>query len=187
MRNVNKLFIVLVALTSFSCALTEKRFNRVLTKGIEKGWVDTTTKVGNYVYISQVDTVSIQAKTDTVINTVFQDHTLYKDTCFNKQGKAIGRITDTSKLKRKLKQVVPSELILPEVIHCLKKPLFYNKDGVVVEVSQDSLGQFNVKVTPKPVTINRPDDRSWYKKYIFDVWVLWWVILILVFIIWIKK
>lgn len=186
MRNVNKLFIVLVALTSFSC-LTERRFNRVLTKGIEKGWVDTTVKAGNYVYTNKIDTPGIQYKTDSLIDTIFQDVTIYKDTCFNKQGKVIGRITDTSKLKHKLKKSVPNELILPEVIHCLKKPLFYNKDGILVEVSQDSLGQFNVKVTAKTISVSRPDDRSWYKKYIFDVWVLWLVIVVLLFVIWIKK
>lgn len=182
-----KYVITLISFVVLSSCLTERRFNKVLNKGIEKGWVDTATHTNNYVYLNKIDTVKIQAKTDTLIETVFKDHTLFKDTCFSKQGKVIGRITDTSNLKRKLKQVVPSELILPEVIHCLKKPLFYSKDGVVVEVSQNSLGQFNVKVTAKTISVSRPDDRSWYKKYIFDVWVLWWIIAILLFVILIKR
>lgn len=182
-----KYVITLISFVVLSSCLTERRFNKVLTKGIEKGWIDTAVKAGNYVYINKIDTFHIQSKTDSLIDTIFQDVTIYKDTCFNKKGKAIGRITDTSKLKHKLKKSVPNELILPELIHCLKKPLFYNKDGIIVEVSQDSLGQFNIKVKAKTISVSRPDDRIWYKKYIQDVWVLWWVILILIFIIWIKR
>jgi len=186
MTKLKNILIVVIAFSISSC-LTERRFNKVLTKGIEKGWIDTTVKAGNYVYINKIDTPGIQYKTDSLIDTIFQDVTIYKDTCFNKQGKVIGRITDTSKLKHKLKKSVPNELILPELIHCLKKPLFYNKDGILVEVSQDSLGQFNIKVKAKTISVSRPDDRSWYKKYIFDVWMLWWVIVILLFVIWIKR
>ena len=182
-----KYLITILSFIILSSCLTERRFNKVLNKGIERGWVDTATKAGNYVYINKIDTPGIQNKTNYLIDTIFQDNTIYKDTCFNKQGKMVGRITDTSKLKHKLKKSVPNELILPEVIHCLKKPLFYNKDGILVEVSQDSLGQFNIKVKAKTISVSRPDDRIWYKKYIQDVWVLWWVILILVFIIWVKR
>jgi hypothetical protein len=185
MLSINKLLIVAVALLSFSC-LTEKRFNRVLTKGLEKGWLDTTVKASNYVYINKVDTVEIEGKIRESILWAFKDTTLYKDTCYNKQGAVIGRVVNIPKLKKRIEKSV-SNVVLPEIVHCLKKPIFFTKDGIVVEVKQDSLGKFDVNVLHKPVTINRPDDRGFWKKYFTDVWFLYMIIGTLAGIIIIKR
>ena len=185
MRNVNKLLIVLVAAISFSC-LTEKRFNRVLNKGIEKGWVDTSLKAANYVYINKVDTVEIEGKVRESILWAFKDTTLYKDTCYNKQGAVIGRVVNIPKLKKVLEKSV-SKVILPEILHCLKKPIFFAENGIVVEVKQDSLGKFEVNVVTKPMIINRPEGKSFWEKYFLDVWFLYLIIGILSLIIVIKR
>lgn len=182
---MKNLFIILLSIFLSSC-LTERRFNKVLTKGIEKGWIDTTVKAGNYVYIPKVDSNKIENKIENSIKTVLKDTTIYKDTCYNKSGKVIGNLIDTTKLKKKLQKIL-KDTILPEIIHCLKKPIYFNQDNFIVEVSQDSLGVFNVKVQTKQISITRPDDRSFWKKYIVDVWFLYLIIGILLLIIIIKR
>lgn len=182
---MKNLFIILLSIFLSSC-LTERRFNKVLTKGIEKGWIDTTVKTGNYVYIPKIDTNKIENKIKNTIEKVLKDTTIYKDTCYNKNGKVIGSLIDTTKLKKKLQKVL-KDTILPEIIHCLKKPIYFNQDGFIIQVSQDSLGVFNVKVQTKQVSITRPDERSFWKKYIADVWFLYLIIGILILIIVIKR
>lgn len=181
-----KYVITLISFVILSSCLTERRFNKVLTKGIEKGWIDTTVKASNYVYINKIDTVEIEGKIKETISEVFKDTTIYKDTCYSKEGKVIGRIVDTTKLKKKLQKSI-NKVVLPEIILCLKKPIYFNQNGFIVQVSQDSLGVFNVKVQTKQVSITRPDDRSFWKKYIVDVWFLYLIIGILILVIALRR
>lgn len=182
---MKNLIILSITILLTSC-LTERRFNKVLTKGIERGWIDTTVKAGNYVYIPKVDTNKIENKIKKSIETVLKDTTIYKDTCYNKNGKVIGNLIDTTKLKKKLQKVL-KDTILPEIIHSLKKPIYFNQDNFIVEVSQDSLGVFNVKVQTKQITITRPDERNFWKKYIVDVWFLYLIIGILILVIALRR
>jgi len=185
MLNMKNLFLFLIVLSLTSC-LTEKRFNRVLTKGLERGWLDSSVKSSNYVYINKIDTVEIEGKIRESIIETFKDTTIYKDTCYSKKGRVIGRMVDTTKLKEKLEKSI-NKVVLPEIVHCLKKPIYFNQDGFIVEVSQDSLGVFNVKVQTKQITITRPDERSFWRKYFVDVWFLYLIIGTLSLIIIIKR
>lgn len=181
-----KYLIIILSFIILSSCLTERRFNKVLTKGIEKGWIDTSTKAGNYVYIPKVDTNKIENKIKNSIETVLKDTTIYKDTCYNKSGKVIGKLVDTTKLKKKLQKTL-KDTILPEIVHCLKKPIFIKDKGITVEIYQDSLGVFKIKTSVKDTTITRPQSRSWYQRYVFDVWFLYLIIGILILVIALRR
>jgi hypothetical protein len=179
----------LVSILSFvilSSCLTERRFNKVLTKGLERGWLDSSVKSSNYVYVNKIDTVEIEGKIKESISEVFKDTTIYKDTCYSKKGRVIGRMVNIPKLKDKLEKSI-NKVVLPEIVHCLKKPIYFNQDEFVVEVSQDSLGVFNVKVQTKQITINRPNEKGFWGRYFVDVWFLYLIIGILILIIILKR
>lgn len=162
---MKNLIIIFIAISLTSC-LTERRFNRILTKGIQKGWIDTSSKTIDSVFKASVNKEVIKSKIDTVINKVFSDTTIYKDTCYTKEGKFASKKIDINKLKVKLKSNL-SEKISERLI-CLSSPILFVKDGIVVLVSQNEKGEFIIKATVKNIVINRPEDRGWWQVYILD-------------------
>lgn len=184
---MKKLIIILIGIVLTSC-LTEKRFNKIVDKGLAKGWVDTTkTKIDTA--IIGIDTTGLHKKIQQGLTPLTQYITTLKDTCYNKQGKVIGTDVDIKELNKKVKQSESKldTIVNKEIFTCLKKPIFFLKNGVAVEVFQDSLGKFDIKVEVKKTTIIKPAGIPWYHKYILDVWFLWWAIAILLFIILIRK
>lgn len=182
-----RLIIIILSLFITSC-LTQKRFNKVLNKGIEKGWIDTTTKIIDTTIINFIDTNNLKEKIlKSIKNTLEKDTTIYIDTCYNKQGKVIGKLIDENKLTKKLSEKINEEVVLPLKVKCLSKPIFINKDGVIVEIYQDSLGQFKIKAKIKDITINRPSEKGWFERYIKDVWFYLAFIILLVLALILKK
>lgn len=184
MKNI---IIILLTIILTSC-LTERRFNKIIDKGLSKGWVDTTTTKIDTTFIG-IDTTGLSNKIKKGLNPIIEYVETLKDTCYNKQGKVIGSNVDTKILKKKIKESESKldTIITKEIFTCLKHPIFFSKDNIIIEVFQDSLGRFDIKVQNKKATITKQLAVSWYHKYIFDVWFLWWLILILLFIILIKK
>ncbi len=181
-----KLIHYILFLLLLTSCLTERRFNKILDKGLEKGWVKEDSVKIDTTFKNNIDTNKIKEKIKSVIDTVFKDTTIYKDTCYNKQGKIIGRKIDEKKLKEKLEKVIKDTLVIPSRMRCIENPLFFDKDGVVVEVSQDLVGNFNVKTKLKNITINKPEGKSWLEKQ-KDVWYLYLLIVLLTVIIIIKR
>jgi len=184
---MKNLIIILLTITLTSC-LTEKRFNKIVDKGLSKGWVDTTTTTIDTSIVG-IDTTGLSEKIKKGLSPIIEYVNTLKDTCYNKQGKVIGTKVDTKVLKKKIKQSESKldTIVTKEIFTCLKRPIFFSKNGVLVEVFQDSLGKFDIKVEVKKTTITKPVKIPWYKKYLLDVWFLWWAILLLLFIILIRK
>lgn len=182
MKNI---IIIFISCLLFNC-ITKRTFNKAFDKGISKGWIDTTTKKIDQTFDNKIDTPKIQIKEREVIKIVLNDTTIYKDTCYDKKGKVIGRLIDKSKLENKLEKQLTDSL-LPIFIRCLQKPIFLEKDGMFIEVSQDSSGRFKINAEYKDITINRPSNETWYHKYILDVWFYLVIIGILLLVIFIRK
>lgn len=184
---MKKLLIILIGIILTSC-LTEKRFNKIVDKGLAKGWVDTaTTKVNTNVV--GIDTTGLSEKIKFGLNPITQYVYSLKDTCYNKQGKVIGTNVDTKILKKKIKESESKldTIVTKEIFTCLKKPIFFIQKGVLVEVFQDSLGRFDIKVEVKKTTITKPAGIPWYHKYILDVWFLYLIIGILILVIALRR
>lgn len=184
MKNI---LIILLTIIITSC-LTERKFNKNLDKGIAKGWIDTS-KTHIDTTFKRIDTLGLFKKVKSSINPITNYIISLKDTCYNKKGKVIGVNINPDIIKS---NIIKSEhnldsVIKSEVIYCLKKSIFFNKNGIIVEVSQDSLGVFNIKVEVKKTTINRPKKESWFRTYISNVWFLYVIILLLVIYILLSK
>ena len=106
--------ILLVILTLSSC-LTKKRFNKVIAKGIENKWIDTTTKqIDSTISNVIIDTVVLEKIYNKESEAIVNDSLIYRDTCYNKNGKVIGRVVDKDKLKNYHFQTIyarPSHLV----------------------------------------------------------------------------
>lgn len=181
---MKKLIIILVILSLSSC-LTQRRFNNILNKGIEKGWVDTVTKTIDTVFVNKLDTILLTKEVARVVDSIITK-TIVKDSCYDKKGEYLGTAFNKKKLEKELKEKILDSLVIPSKIKCLLKPLFIDKEDVLIEVYQDSLGQFGVKAYIKTTTINRPKETSWFRLQA-SVWYLWLIILILLLLFAIKR
>lgn len=157
-----KYILILILLSS---CLTPKRFNKIVDKAEKKGWINSKS--------IELDTTII---TDTLIQNNYinkiLNETVLKDTCFSKEQKFIGFKSNPEKLKEELK-----------IFKCLNKPLFFKENDIIIELYQDSLGQFKVKASGKTTNIQKQKEINYFK----DVWFLWLIIVILIIIIVLKK
>jgi hypothetical protein len=178
--------ILLVILTLSSC-LTKKRFNKVIAKGIENKWIDTTTKqIDSTISNVIIDTVVLEKIYNKESEAIVNDSLIYRDTCYNKNGKIIGRVVDKDKLKNKItKKLISQEIAISK--KCLKFPIYYKDSNIFISLYQNEYGDFKFTVRKKLTTVKLQVEDKWYKKYILDVWYYILIIALLSAIIIIKK
>lgn len=164
---VSSLFVVA------SCKTGEQRFNKLLKKGIEKGWVDTTRKdTAQKVFTNPIDTNGLYEKLKASIKETFSKP-IYKDTCYDKKGAFIGQLVDEEKFSTEAVKHLNKKVVIPEILRCLKHPLFFEQNGITVEVKQDfTTGEFIVKAVADKIEITPP--KEVYKTYWYDSICRWW-------------
>lgn len=176
-----KLILVLVLLNS---CLTQKRFNKILDKGIEKGWVDTVTVRVDTVFKNKIDTILLTREIDRIVDSIITK-TIVRDTCYDKKGNYLGTAFNRTKLEKELKEKILDSLLLPQTI-CLKDTIVFKENDLEIKIFQLNNGDFKVKIKSKETTINRPKEKSWFSRQL-EVWYLWLIIVILVLLFVIKK
>lgn len=180
------LTILLIVFTLSSC-LTKRRFNKVISKGIENKWIDTTTKSLDTVIINTpIDTISLKAKYDSIVKVVLKDSLIYIDTCYNKKGKKIGRLIDTNLFQNKMSKI----LVYNDLVYfkkCLQSPLIYKDSNIFISLQQEDDGNFRFRINYKNTVIKKQKEKSWFTKYILNNWFYILIIGLLILIIVIKK
>lgn len=196
---MKNLLILLLIITCLSSCLTHKRFSKDYKIAIEKGWVDTTTKVGSAILIYKHDTVSENKISEEGAKSITQQITdIFNSDTNNlvaKNGKSDSNITSrvafSPSFKKKVEKVIDEEIkdsIIPKVEkHCLVDTFKVSNTEIYYAIWQDTLtGEFKTNYKVRETIVNLTD-KNWFDTYIKDVWFLYLIIGILLLVIFIKK
>lgn len=177
------LILFILSLILLSC-MTPKSWERKVKKAIAKGWIDTSRKTVDSTFKPLKEDSIFDNKTNKAfIDSLFEGNgrdTVYKDTCYSKNGKIEKGILAFSPYREKdrIEKLLTKQYIPKIKSHCLSTPLILDNKDIFIKTSQDTLtGLYNVEYKLKRPTITVVNGtRTWWQRFVADVWFLWVVI-----------
>jgi len=176
--------IILLSIVILSSCLSQKRWERRVKKAIAKGYIDTTRKTVDSTFKPIVEDTAFDNKANqALIDSLMKGRgsdTVYKDTCYDSKGHIEKGIVAffPYREKSRLKQLLNEQYIPKIKSHCLPYPLVIDNKDIFIKTWEDSTtGKYTTEYKLKRPVITVVDGtRTWWQRYVSDVWFLWVVI-----------